>query len=84
MEELFDAFAKTLKDTLIEGKAIVDKDTGEVTHITPDAASLSVIRQFLKDQNITVAPNTNEVVNDIAANLPFNGAEAFDEDATLN
>lgn len=82
MEALFDAFADTLKDTLINGKTVVDKD-GEVQSITPDSASLSVIRQFLKDQNITVAPGTNNVVNDIASNLPFNGEE-YDVDTTLN
>lgn len=82
MEALFDAFADTLKDTLINGKTVVDKD-GEVQTVTPDSASLSVIRQFLKDQNITVAPGTNSVVNDIASNLPFNGEE-YDGDATLN
>lgn len=82
MEALFDAFADTLKDTLENGKTVVDKD-GEVQQVTPDSATLSVIRQFLKDQNITVAPGTNKVINDIASNLPFNGAE-YDGDATLN
>ncbi|MDW9519139.1 hypothetical protein GOB43_17905 [Sinorhizobium meliloti] len=75
MESLFDAFADTLKDMIVNGRAAVDKDTGEVVRITPEAASLNVIRQFLKDNGQTVLPGTNKAVNDIASQLPFGGEE---------
>ncbi|WP_085025253.1 hypothetical protein [Ensifer aridi] len=75
MEALFDAFADTLKDMIVNGRAAVDKETGEVVRITPEAASLNVIRQFLKDNGQTVLPGTNKTVNDIASQLPFSGEE---------
>jgi len=74
LESLFDAFADQLKTILTEGRTVVDKE-GEVVQLTPDAASLNVIRQFLKDTGTAPAPGTNPVVNDIAANLPFDGSE---------
>lgn len=74
LNALYDALADTLKKTLVEGKVILDKD-GEAVSVTPDASTLNVIRQFLKDANVSVAPGTNEVVNDIASHLPFSGEE---------
>lgn len=75
LESLFDAFADQLSAILTEGRTVVDKETGEAVKVTPDAASLNVIRQFLKDTGTAPVPGTNPVVNDIAANLPFNGSE---------
>ena len=80
MEALFDAFALTLKDLIVNGKTAVDKE-GEIVTLTPDAASLNVVRQFLKDNQQSVLPGTNSVVNDIAASLPFDGSE-YDRDHT--
>ncbi|MER8406984.1 hypothetical protein NKH16_20010 [Mesorhizobium sp. M1307] len=79
LSALFDAFAGELSKLITEGKTVMDKE-GEIVRLSPDAASLNVIRQFLKDTNTTVAPNTNKVVNDIAASLPFDGSE-HDEQA---
>jgi len=75
MESLFDVFAETLKTMIAEGKAVMDKETGELVRLTPDAASLNVVRQFLKDNGQTVLPGTNKAVNDIASQLPFDGSE---------
>ncbi|MEY9719266.1 hypothetical protein ABIA22_001756 [Sinorhizobium fredii] len=75
MEALFDAFATTLKDMMENGRAAIDKETGEVVRVTPEAASLNVIRQFLKDNGQSVLPGTNKAVNDLAASLPFSGEE---------
>ncbi len=75
MEALFDAFADTLSKMITDGKAVVDKETGEVVHLTPDAASLNVVRQFLKDNGQGVLPGTNSKINDLAASLPFSGEE---------
>lgn len=82
MQGLFDQFADILKETLVEGKAVVDKDSGEIVRVTPDAATLNVVRQFLKDTNTGIAPGSNETVNDISKHLPFNGEE-YDEDRPL-
>jgi ferritin len=78
MAALFDKFAEVLKDTVENGKTVVDKE-GELQSITPDAATLNVVRQFLKDQNVSVVPGTNDVVNDLAKSLPFDGSE-YDEE----
>lgn len=69
LEDLFDAFAKELQAQI---------NTGE----TP-AATLNVIRQFLKDQGVNPIPGTNPAVNNIASTLPFNGEE-HEEDPTYN
>lgn len=74
LSNLFDAFATQLKTILEEGRTAVDKE-GEVVTLTPDAASLNVIRQFLKDTGTAPVPGTNPVVNDIASKLPFDGSE---------
>lgn len=78
LENLFDAFAEQLSTILTEGRTAVDKD-GEVVKLSPDAASLNVIRQFLKDTGTAPAPGTNPVVNDIASKLPFDGSERRDD-----
>ncbi|PLP55555.1 hypothetical protein CYK37_30150 [Mesorhizobium loti] len=79
LESLFDAFAEQLSTILTDGRTVVDKETGEAVKITPDAASLNVIRQFLKDTGTAPAPGTNPVVNNIAQNLPFDGSEHRDD-----
>lgn len=65
LDALFDAFAQELNKQIVSGE-------------TP-AATLNVIRQFLKDQGINPIPGTNPVVNSIAANLPFSGEEHDEE-----
>lgn len=77
LANLFDAFAGELQKLMTNGKTVVDKE-GEIVQVTPDAATLNVVRQFLKDTNTTVAPGTNPVVNDIASRLPFDGSDAAD------
>lgn len=73
--DLFDTFADQLKTILTEGRTVIDKETGDAVKVTPDAASLNVILNFLKHTGTTVAPGTHKVTNDIAANLPFDGSE---------
>lgn len=53
--EIFDSFVDTLKDIAKNGETVVTED-GEVKRKTPSPATLNVIRQFLKDQNITASP----------------------------
>ena len=52
---VFDDFVETLADIAKNGEEEVTKD-GDVVRIKPKAATLGVIRQFLKDQNITASP----------------------------
>lgn len=84
LQGLFDKFADLLKETLEDGKAVIDKDSGEIVRVTPDAATLNVVRQFLKDTNTTIVPGTNETVNDIAKNLPFSSTDEDHEDYTAH
>jgi hypothetical protein len=74
MAALFDKFADSLNDLITNGKTVVTKE-GEVVSLSPDAATLNVVRQFLKDTGTTIAPGTSAKVNDLAANLPFDGSE---------
>lgn len=72
MEALHKALADTFKDILDNGKTAIDKETGEAVKITPDAATLGAIRQFLKDNGIEAAEGTNEDLNRLAGKaLPF-------------
>jgi hypothetical protein len=80
LESLFDAFADQLSSILKDGKKVVDKETGEVISLTPDASTLGVVRQFLRDNNVSAVPGTNEKINDLAASLPFGGQEFDDRD----
>lgn len=70
MEALFDLLTEEFKDQLVNGKQVVDKE-GEVVRLSPDAATLSAIRQFLKDNNISVTPGTSDPLREIANGLPF-------------
>lgn len=80
MDGLFDKFAELLAETLDQGKAVVDKDTGEIVRVTPDAATLNVVRQFLKDTGTQLQPGTSSpVVDSLASRLPFDGSEHDEE-----
>lgn len=78
IDRLFDAFAETLSQIILEGKTVIDKE-GEVQKITPDAATLNVVRQFLEKNGGTVLPGTNSKVNELTKLLPFDGSE-YNED----
>lgn len=62
LEQLYDALALEFKRQLESDEAV-------------PAATLNVIRQFLNDANVNIAPGTHSVVNEIASTLPFTGAE---------
>lgn len=55
LESLHSDLAGTFKKMLTEGVPIVDKETGEVFIAQVPPATLNVIRQFLKDNDITGA-----------------------------
>jgi ABC-type antimicrobial peptide transport system ATPase subunit len=53
--QVFDGFVEVITDIVKNGEEEVTKD-GDVVRVKPKAATLGVIRQFLKDQNITASP----------------------------
>lgn len=53
--EIFDGFVDTLKTIVTEGEILADED-GKAVRKTPSPATLNVIRQFLRDQNISATP----------------------------
>jgi hypothetical protein len=70
LNSLFDALVDEMAKLLKEGKPVIDKDTGEVHAGPADAATLNVIRQFLKDNNITGSGEAQDPVKKLAQ-LPF-------------
>ena len=62
---LVDAMEKLLTD----GKTVVAGD--EVVKVTADAATLNVIRQFLKDNNVGGGPVESNPANRLIDKLPF-------------
>jgi hypothetical protein len=74
--EIYDGFVDTLKEIVKHGETYVDSE-GEVKRKTPAPATLNVIRQFLKDQNIqaTAAHKGLREVSAGARLYPFNPNE---------
>ena len=83
LQALFDSLADTMRDALENGKAVVDKDTGEIVRVTPDASTLNVIRQFLKDNNVDAVAAKGSPLDKLAGSLPFGGVPD-EEDQHIN
>jgi len=66
---LYDMLVDEMEKMLKEGKTVVAGD--EVVKVSPDAATLNVIRQFLKDNNVGGAAVPSNGANRIAQLLPF-------------
>jgi len=73
LDAIFDLLADEMKKMLVDGKVAIDKESGEAVHISPDAATLNVIRQFLKDNGITAASEGqgHDKLQSISQSLPF-------------
>lgn len=78
LEAVFDLLAEEFKAQLRDGKIAYDKNTGEEIKLSPDAATLNVIRQFLKDQGIEAIGEKSDQLGDLAASLPFNSDISHD------
>lgn len=78
MERLHAALATEFENMLKEGVKVVDKD-GNVLSVPAPAATLNVIRQFLKDNGIEANAAPGTPLGNIASNLPFpaKGEESF-------
>lgn len=70
LDRIFDLMVAEMNKMLAEGKTVVDKETGEAVKISTDAATLNVIRQFLKDNNIS-AIEDNPDLHRLNEKLPF-------------
>jgi hypothetical protein len=83
--DIFDGFVDTLKEIVTKGETVVTED-GEVMRKTPSPAALNVVRQFLKDQNIT-ATSAHKGLASLAAKataLPFSVDEENGDQPTAH
>lgn len=70
LNALMDALVQELLDQVTNGTAVADKETGEISRTSTNAAVLNVARQFLKDHNIQPSKE-NHKVKSILENLPY-------------
>jgi hypothetical protein len=80
LEELHDLLATKMKDILENGEVVTDRE-GNALRVTPTAATLSAVRQFLKDNNIEAPVGGTKPLNDLqeaTTKLPF-GADPRDQ-----
>lgn len=77
LARLHAAMAREMETILTEGVTTADQD-GSVTKVTPGAAYLNVIRQFLKDNGID-NPSVGEELNakPVFQGLPFTETDSF-------
>lgn len=75
MNSLHGELAKVLTVALKNGVMEIDKETGETQVASCPASILSVARQFLKDNNIEADLRKNKPLRELAAVLPFAGAQ---------
>jgi hypothetical protein len=70
MERLHGALAKEFETMLTEGITVTDKEGNAIKTSAP-AATLNVIRQFLKDNGVEALAAPGTPLGNVAANLPF-------------
>jgi hypothetical protein len=78
--EVFDGFVEAIADIVKNGEETVTQD-GEVVRTKPKAATLGVIRQFLKDQNITASPEHKGIKK--LLDIPFSVDDADLQDSRI-
>ncbi len=78
MSQLHGALAKEMAKMLNEGVTAVNDD-GEVIKLTPGAAHLNAIRQFLKDNQIEAVkiPELEEAIRNPQVKLPFSETDEY-------
>lgn len=78
MARLHAALAKEMESILKEGVKEIDKSSGELVQITPGAAYLNVVRQFLKDNGID-NPSIGEELDQkpVFSGLPFTQVDPY-------
>ena len=76
LEDLFTGLVNELARQIKEGRQVLDK-SGEVQTVSPDAATMNVVRQLLKDNGIE-APENNPDLGKLRDSLPFDTDPASD------
>lgn len=76
LEQMFNALVGELNKQLTEGRKVLTK-SGDVETVSPDAATLNVIRQLLKDNGIE-ATEENEELAKLRDSLPFADEDVVD------
>jgi hypothetical protein len=79
LDKLHATLANVMTSILTKGEVAVNKETGEVVMLTPSAAHLSNIRQFLRDNGVEAAPGTSKPLASLASALPFPVSAGADE-----
>lgn len=69
LQDIYDLLVNEMEKMLTDGKTVVAGD--ELVKVSPDAATLNVIRQFLKDNNVGGAPVERNPANKLLDKLPF-------------
>lgn len=69
LKGIYDLLVNEMEKMLTEGKTVVAGD--EVKVVSADAATLNVIRQFLKDNNVGGGPVESNPANRLIDKLPF-------------
>jgi hypothetical protein len=80
LEDLFEGLLKELGKQLKEGRKVLTK-SGDVEQVSPDAATLNVIRQLLKDNGIE-ATEENDALKGLRNSLPFASDDDNDSSPT--
>lgn len=69
LKDIYNLLVNEMEKMLTEGKTVVAGD--EVVKVSADAATLNVIRQFLKDNNVGGGPVEANPANRLVDKLPF-------------
>ena len=79
LQEMMNLLCKDMTKRLKEGESVVTKN-GELVNIDCRPATLSVIRQFLKDNDISAIPRDGNALGELINNLPTSFGDDEDED----
>jgi hypothetical protein len=69
LKDIYDLLVDEMEKMLVDGKTVVAGD--EIKKVSCDAATLNVIRQFLKDNNVGGGPVESNPANRLIDKLPF-------------
>lgn len=71
MKELHGQLAREMRNQLMSGPTVLDKE-GQPVRVSPTPALLNVVRQFLRDNHVSAdGKNPNSEVADLVDELPF-------------
>ena len=71
MNELHGLLAKELKSQILNGTKVINKETGELESVSCTPATMNVVRQFLKDNNVESDGAIDPNIASLTEELPF-------------